>query len=39
LLVLGEAARIKANTETDEEQAEQEEDMDLYCECCGACEF
>jgi hypothetical protein len=38
LLVLGEAARIKANTETDEEQ-EQEEDKDLYCECCGACEF
>jgi hypothetical protein len=38
LLVLGEAARIKANTETDEEQ-EQEEDKDLYCECCGTCEF
>jgi hypothetical protein len=38
LPVLGEAARIKANTETDEEQ-EQEEDKDLFCECCGACEF
>jgi hypothetical protein len=38
LLVLGEAARIKANKETDEEQ-EQEEDKDLYCECCGASEF
>jgi hypothetical protein len=38
LLVLGEAARIKARTETNEEQ-EQEENKDLYCECCGACEF